>query len=217
MKNLLACWVVFAAFSVSAQQYSPPWNPDADDNGSIGATDVLATLSVYGNDWGVDTSLTCDFVPNDSEQWLIDVLSGVIVIDSIFMQVAFFSVQDVYVLGCPNPIPDTVAFEITETLATTYPEYGSSPSAQVYHNGDGYSATVNFYFYDGLYCWESSISYPAIYEAQNAGFFIPDAWSHCENLPLHTSFNIGSSGIQADQLGTSTEYFQLIPYWHYAE
>ena len=83
MKNLLACLAVFAAFGVSAQQFSPPWNPDADDNGSIGAADVLATLSVYGNEWGVNTSLTCDYVPSNSEQWFLDVLTGEVIIDSL--------------------------------------------------------------------------------------------------------------------------------------
>ena len=216
MKNLLACLAVFAAFSVSAQQYSPPWNPDADDNGSIGATDVLATLSVYGNDWGIDTSLTCDYVPNDSEQWFIDVLSGVIVVDSMVVQIAWIDVQSIYVLGCPNPVQDTAFFELTSTLTPTFLNVGSTAGFQDQQNGPQ-NASADFSFYNGYYCWSLAVDHPTMSEINYAGFYLQDYWDSCEQLPLSGLFSLSPAGIEAENWGANTEYFQVVPYWHYAE
>ena len=221
MKNLLACFVVFAALSVSAQQFSPPWNPDSDDNGSIGATDVLATLSVYGNEWGVNTSLTCDYVPTDSEQWLLDVLSGEVVIDSLFFQQIQLTSTEVYVIGCPEPVIDTLVIEQTSWL---FPYYIDLQYPELYFESN--SSLNTSYAYCGISF--SQGYYEIILSAQpenaeligNAGFNFDNWWQLNTQLPFGSGFILNESGIDGDMWNSPNDYvqfIQLIPYWHYAE
>ena len=76
MKYLLTCLALGIAFAAGAQFSS--WNPDYDEDGLIGASDLLALLSVFGIDddgdgiWGgadLCTDLTaCNFQANPSEE-----------------------------------------------------------------------------------------------------------------------------------------------------
>jgi len=220
MKNLLACLAVFAAFSVSAQQFSPPWNPDADDNGSIGATDVLATLSVYGNEWGVDTSLTCDYVPTDFEQWFIDVLTGSVIIDSLLFQQIQLTTTEVFVLGCPDPVTDTLVFEQTMSLLPNF----FIPGAEAYYesapSGGGGYAWAYFQFGGGNYELVVGAEPDNFTSFTSAGFEYDVSWNWNQSLPFGSSLTLGESGFEG-QLWSSpydyVQFIQLIPYWHYAE
>jgi len=221
MKNLLACLAVFAAFSVSAQQFSPPWNPDADDNGSIGAADVLATLSVYGNEWGVNTSLTCDYVPSDSEQWFLDVLTGEVIIDSLFFQQIQLTSTEVFVIGCPEPVIDTLVIEQTTWLfpyniGLEYPlvyfEDNTSPNEGFAFCGMGFSQGEYSFYLEAQPANSSSI--------ENAGFPFDSWWEHNTQLPFGSGFILNESGIDGDMWNSPNDYvqfIQLIPYWHYDE
>ena len=221
MKNLLACLAAFAAFSVSAQQFSPPWNPDADDNGSIGATDVLATLSVYGNEWGVNTSLTCDYVPTDSEQWFLDVLTGEVVIDSLFFQQVQLTSTEVYVIGCPEPVADTLVIEQTSWL---FPYVVDLEYPQLYFENSSSSnsgyAFFGISFSQGYYDIVMSAEPEDLESISNAGFDLDTWWQHNMQLPFGAGFILNESGIGGGLWSSPNDYvqfIQLIPYWHYAE
>ena len=110
MKNLLACLVVFAAFSAGAQS-TMPWNPDANDDSYIGATDMLSTLAVYGQQFGIDSSLTCDYDGTPIEEFWGNVWNGDIIIDSMLVQYHTIDSAEVYVAGCPDPIWESVSYE----------------------------------------------------------------------------------------------------------
>ena len=219
MKNLLACLVAFAAFSVSAQQFSPTWNPDADDNGSIGATDVLATLSVYGNNWGVNTNLTCDYLPSDSEQWFVDVLSGNVVIDSLVFQQIQLSIAEVYVLGCPEPVGDTVLIEQTTLL---YPETSNIDDVNpyVYFQSlyDDDYAECQFSWSAGVYSF-SLYALPNNYETLGDMGFPFESWFEFQSTLPFGDFDVSNSGIEGEiwNVSNQVQFIQLLPYWHYAE
>ena len=211
---------MFAAFSVSGQNFSPSWNPDADDNGSIGATDVLATLSVYGNEWGVNTSLTCDYVPTDSEQWFVDVLTGQVVIDSLFFQQIQLTSSEVYVIGCPEPVIDTIVIEQTSWLFPSYIDL-DYPEL-VFEDISVNEAFVNFYINYaagtyGMYLIAEPENVSSIY---SAGFPLINQWYYNAQLPFGADFILNESGIDGNLWNSPNDYvqfIQLIPYWHYAE
>ena len=60
--------------------------------------------------------MTCDYVPTDSEQWFLDVLTGEVVIDSLFFQQVQLTSTEDYVIGCPEPVADTLVIEQTSWL-----------------------------------------------------------------------------------------------------
>ena len=57
MRHLLACLAILAAFNVTAQA-STIWNPDANGDGLVGASDLLPFLEVFGNSFTA-TPLYC--------------------------------------------------------------------------------------------------------------------------------------------------------------
>ena len=59
-RTLLALAGVLCALSGMAQS-TMPWNPDANDDNYVGASDMLSTLAVYGQQIGIESSLTCDY------------------------------------------------------------------------------------------------------------------------------------------------------------
>ena len=110
MKDLLACLAVFVACTTWAQS-SAPWNPDANDDSYVGATDMLSTLAVYGQQVGIDSSLTCDYDGTPFEEFLGGVFDNAIILDSLMLQYHCFAVTEVYFPSCPETYPDTISYE----------------------------------------------------------------------------------------------------------
>ena len=110
MRHLLTSLALLATFAAAGQS-TMPWNPDANDDSYIGATDMLSTLAVYGQQIGIDSSLTCDYDGTPFEEFLGDVFEGNVIIDSVLMQYHCFATMDVYFPSCPETYPDTVSYE----------------------------------------------------------------------------------------------------------
>lgn len=83
-------------------QSTMPWNPDANDDSYIGATDMLSTLAVYGQQFGIDSSLTCDYDGTPIEEFFGNVWNGDIIIDSMLVQYHTIDSAQVYIAGCPD-------------------------------------------------------------------------------------------------------------------
>jgi hypothetical protein len=60
MRHLLTSLALLATFAAAGQN-TMPYNPDADDDSYIGATDLLGLLPLFGQQFGIDSSLTCDY------------------------------------------------------------------------------------------------------------------------------------------------------------
>ena len=78
MKYLVA--LLFAALSLNAVgQTNPNYNPDYDDDGVIGVSDILGILSTFGENWDsadVITPITNENIHEAVDLWLSDEASA---------------------------------------------------------------------------------------------------------------------------------------------
>lgn len=198
-------------------QSTMPWNPDANDDSYVGASDMLSTLAVYGQQVGIDSSLTCDYEGSSLEEWLGDLWSGIILLDSVFVQ---WHVEDsavVYVPGCPDPMMDYVSFERAGMLTSVY-EY---TNYAIRFGGGiiGGSAEVAF-FWDAV---NGTYQTRVVSSEVNAGLSEVLGSAYCYTLEeaLPISGEMSEEGIVFDLWGdgflSSATYVNILPYWHYAE
>lgn len=110
MRHLLTSLALLATFAAAGQS-TMPWNPDANDDSYVGATDMLSTLAVYGQQIGIDSSLTCDYDGTPIEEFWGNVWNGDVIIDSMLVQYHTEDSAQVYLAGCPDPIWETVSYE----------------------------------------------------------------------------------------------------------
>lgn len=224
MKNLLACLAVFAVFNVAAQ--SMPYNPDFDDNSYIGAADILGILNFYGQQFGIDSSLTCEYDGTPIEEFWANVWNGDIIMDSVLVQYHVIDSAQVFIAGCPDPIWDVVSYE----RAWTTNQFGNNPT-QIWWSTQGGPGVgtrtfkVTFSSQNGHFKFE--IQDDEIYNSALTdvlGQFYSFALSLGSTnwyLPFPTeAASFDESGMHFENwtgfLSNAT-YVNIIPYWHYAE
>jgi len=223
MKNLLTYIAMLAAFTAGAQS-SAPWNPDANDDSYVGATDMLSTLAVYGQQVGIDSSLTCDYDGTPFEEFMGGVFEGNVIIDSILMQYHCFATMDVYFPSCPETYTDTVSYERSLMLLPT----PGGPSEQRFYSGFlGYQRLLIFSFAEvsGAFGW---IMFDDEVEATGLDVFLGHRGAHATNsesgpdwyLPFLEEYDYSELGLSFDAWTgflNSATYCTILPYWHYAE
>jgi len=225
MKNLLACLAVIAAFSAGAQS-TMPYNPDADDDSYIGVADVLGLLPLYGQQFGIDSSLTCDYDGTPIEEFWANVYNGDIIIDSMLVQYHTVDSAEVFFAGCPDPVWETVSYERAWTVPYTswyFPtlswESFIADNLKFFRMWFSESnGRFHFQLRDGEIDSQqlsgvlgSSYSDARTVESGNSSWTIPfptDAASFDEN-GIHFEYWNGF-------LSNAT-YVNILPYWHYAE
>ena len=217
MKNILACLIVCAAINLGAQS-TLPWNPDFNNDGVVGASDILPFLAVYGQPVGVDTSLTCEFDGSELEDWMIAVLDGSIVVDSILFQCVQADSALQYVFGCPNPEWVVVTFERAEML---YPFNSNLPNFTLfrtvpYFDGWGNSVQLEIGYHLGQYHIGMNDYYP---DQFCCDYSFQGSWVGQSYLPFPESWVMSDEGVTGWPMNmmSSVEFFQILPYWHYAE
>lgn len=109
MRNLVVS-LLFVPNLCQAQA-TMPWNPDANDDSFVGASDMLSTLAVYGQQIGIDSSLTCDYDGTEFEMWSSGVWDGDIILDSVTVQYHAIDSALVYLAGCPDPVWEAISYE----------------------------------------------------------------------------------------------------------
>lgn len=223
MKNLLACLAVLLTFSAGAQS-TAPWNPDANDDSYVGATDMLSTLAVYGQQVGIDSSLTCNYDGTEFEEWLGHLWSGVVVLDSILVQ---YHVEDsalVFMPGCPDPSWDYVNLERSYLL--TGSAYYNATTIQFNTNYLGYTRFV-YFTWDAssgkyqLYIWDKEISESGLGEILgNQRAYVLEEGNQELTIPFLDVADFDEFGIHAAQWSgflSNASYVSILPYWHYTE
>ena len=223
MKNLLACLAVFAACTAWAQS-SAPWNPDANDDSYVGATDMLSTLAVYGQQVGIDSSLTCDYDGTPFEEFLGDVFDNAIILDSLMLQYHCFAVTEVYFPSCPETYPDTISYERAYTL---YPE-SSLPNERRFYSGlYGYPRRVIIGFAENsgafsLRMWDDEVELTGldVFLGHRGCSAINSLSGENWYLPFPEEYEYSETGVSYDSwsgfLSTAT-FCTILPHWHYAE
>ena len=221
-QTLLALTGVLCALSGMAQS-TMPWNPDANDDSYIGATDMLSTLAVYGQQFGIDSSLTCDYDGTPIEEFFGNVWNGDIIIDSMLVQYHTTDSAQVFIAGCPDPTWESVSYERVWTTNSVL----INPDRKRWTISDGYYRyfEIEYESTTGFFLFE-------IQDGEVWGAGLTEILGHQGARPLtlgsnewYIPFNVLSAtfdenGIQFGEWSgflSGATYVNILPYWHYAE
>ena len=223
MKNLLACFAAFAAFTAGAQ--SMPYNPDANDDGYIGSPDLLSFLPLFGSQVGIDSSLTCDYDGTPVEEFLGNVWNGDIIIDSMLVQYHTIDSAEVYIAGCPDPVWETVSYErawwvdnySVQPYGMTWTGSWNSFFRRVLIDFDASSGIFQIEIYDD----EVAITgLDEILGPKNARpLTSAGSYNWSIPFPLDDAF-LDEFGLHFNHWNgflSGATYVNILPYWHYAE
>ena len=207
-------------------QSTMPWNPDANDDSFVGASDMLSTLAVYGQQIGIDSSLTCDYDGTEFEMWTAGVWDGDIILDSVTVQYHTIDSALVYLAGCPDPVWEAISYERSWTTNS----FSKSGDYMYWtSNFTGYNRRFALYFSEGFGFFYFFIEDNEVEQLQLEvilGGSPSYALSSADNAPDWTipfdtnlvAFN--ESGIDFSNWSgflSGATYVDVLPYWHYAE
>jgi len=224
MRYLLTSLALLATFAAAGQS-TMPYNPDADDDSYIGATDLLGLLPLFGQQFGIDSSLTCDYDGTPIEEFWGNVWNGDIIIDSMLVQYHTIDSAEVFIAGCPEPVWETVSYERAWT--TTYSFTDTNGYLRWSTNLIGYSREfiLTYNASNGAFefmIWDYEVSTTGLDDILGILFayavtvdynnwFIP--------FPADAAF-MDENGIHFNQWSgflSGATYVNILPYWHYAE
>ncbi|MDC0854409.1 hypothetical protein OAP59_01265 [Flavobacteriales bacterium] len=223
MKHLMTLIALVVAVTAGAQGttiHEYPWNPDSNNDNLIGVDDLLDFLPVFGDEFG-NPPEPCDYDGTPLEELAIGIAQGAIVLDSIYIEYELEDIATYYVLGCPDPITDTLIFANSAML------YNLSyyDTEWIIWGWDDYGNTLEFEFEwdtsNGLYEWICrSGSIQALGFAEDnffSGLYITSTPS--SPLPFPEEWFLNEEGIhlELDRWATYANYLHILPYWHYAE
>jgi len=218
--TLIALVVAVTAGAQGTTIYEYPWNPDSNNDNLIGVDDLLDFLPVFGDEFG-NPPEPCDYDGTPLEELAIGIAQGAIVLDSIYIEYELEDIATYYVLGCPDPITDTLIFANSAML------YNLSyyDTEWIIWGWDDYGNTLDFEFEwdtsNGLYKWICrSGSIQALGFAEDnffSGQYISSTPS--SPLPFPEEWFLNEEGIhlELDRWATYANYIHILPYWHYAE
>lgn len=223
MKHLLALLSIITCYSViNAQNNSIeiyPWNPDANNDNVIGATDILASLGVYGNEFGTPPE-PCTYDGTPLEDLIAGITDESIILDSVFVEYEIQDISTYYTVGCPDPITDTVTFAHAVML--------NNFSRQDYNNqwwahGDGHEFVFSWNTATGTYRFRMTAGILSSLGFTDDGFFdYYIAYTPWVSIPFPDDWTLDSDGIHLDSGWTNdwisyANYIHILPYWHYAD
>jgi len=221
--TLMALVVAVTAGAQGTTIHEYPWNPDSNNDNLIGVDDLLDFLPVFGDEFG-NPPEPCDYDGTPLEELMAGITNGDIILDSIFIEYELEDISSYYIVGCPDPITDTLIFANQMLLNN----FLNLPSEWIMQGIDSYGFISQFHFtYDatlGLYEFvlnSSAISYLGF---ENDGFF-GSSWAYSENstIPFPEDWYLDDEGIHIDADWNESEwvhytnYIHILPYWHYAE
>jgi len=229
MRHLLTSLALLATFAAAGQN-TMPYNPDADDDSYIGATDLLGLLPLFGQQFGIDSSLTCDYDGTPIEEFWGNVWNGDIIIDSMLVQYHTIDSAEVYTAGCPEPAWETVSYERAWLTDNTWIQQGSLVWNK-YYLGYYRHFSLSFEAAAGSFQFQirddevvnSGLEEILGYHRAWACASLPDNLDNCYNwnVPFpEAAASLDETGIHFDQWNhflSGATYVNILPYWHYAE
>ena len=227
MKHLMTLMALVVAVTAGAQGttiHEYPWNPDSNNDNLIGINDLLDFLPVFGDEFG-NPPEPCDYDGTPLEEWWGQVISGDIIVDSIFFEFLLTDSAEVFYPGCPESVMDTLEFGwnemITDLQVGTDPFggtalgcYGDRFYWYFSFTGDNGMYRVVTYFpllgdlgflpdgFFGTYGWQLGVQHPLPF---------PEGW-YLDEEGIHIE-----SGWNEDNWPYYANYSHILPYWHYAE
>jgi hypothetical protein len=224
--TLLALVVAVTAGAQGTSIHEYPWNPDFNNDTYIGSDDLMGLLSTYGTQFGLPPE-PCDYEGTPLEELAAGLLTGTIVLDSVFVEFELEDIGTYYLIGCPDPVTDTVIFAYASMIqggsgtlnANRYSFYG--------YDNEGLPNYIQFEVnvQTNTYDFSAQIQKLASNGFIADGFF--GGWSHSSGwlsaqLPFPSSWFFDAMGIHVtgwaeDQWPYYANYLHILPYWHYAE
>jgi hypothetical protein len=222
MRHILTSLALLATFAAVGQS-TMPYNPDADDDSYIGVADILGLLPLYGQQFGIDSSLTCDYDGTPFEQILGGIWDGTIIVDSIRAQYHLEDSAQVFMPGCPEPVWESASFEATWV---GYPSFQSND--WYFYTSDSPYKYLRMQFYEGWGWYSFRFSDPEIYslglgailgnEAESWALGnVNQAWTLPFDSLDYTYSEFGVQFTDFDGFMSSQTYNSILFYWHYAE
>ena len=218
MKHLATLLTMAITLTGLAQQM--PYNPDANGDDFVGVDDVLGVLGVFDTAL-MQPNLTCDYEGTELESALADLVSGNLILDSIYVEYLIMDTNAIFVPGCPDPVPSETILErsymLTNPINNTMQEY---PLV---------GATGNYlgYYREVMIQWNSNngdfLLYQQEQEVGGLTSFAPyTQWQNfSQGFPLPEGWVLSEDGIEVDwQPGSwqeAADFLRIIPFWHEAE
>lgn len=213
------------------QEY--PWNPDSDNDDFIGVGDLTGFLSVFGQQFGTPPE-PCDYDGTPIEEWFSGLITGDIILDSMFIEFQLLDSSLVYYPGCPDPVMEVVELHFSDMMTNV--GWNNSPwSSSSYLGGqylavfESFSDLVIGFHYSGLggqYHLFSYYNALSVAGYSSDGLFGTGNWfsSGAITLPFGPENSFDENGLSFDPSIWSSNnwphyasYITLLPYWHYAE
>ena len=226
MKHLMTLLALVVAVTAGAQGttiHEYPWNPDWNNDNYIGSSDLTGFLSAFGSEFG-NPPEPCDYDGTPLEELVIGIAEGSIVLDSMFIEYELEDVSTYYILGCPDPVTDTLIFSNSVMLEGT-------EASSNYWDCTGFDSYNQFFrvrFYwntsNGIYSWYWENYAIVTLGFINDGFFGSAASSSdASSIPFPESWYLDEEGIHIESGWNENNwpyyanYLHILPYWHYAE
>ena len=231
MKHLLtaiACCLAVACFGQGTTIHEYPWNPDWNNDNFVGSSDLTGFLSAFGSEYGHPPE-PCDYDGTLLEDFFLNLISGEVVLDSMFIEFQIEDVSSYYVPGCPEMLMDTVIITevgMIDDIGTN--GCGGGSWGDVLWSVSGPTTTSGFvftiYYFATTNEFHIGLNTDAHYPFQDDGFFPVSACGSTtyETLPFPESWQLSEEGILLDSWTNTSwmnyaNYIHILPYWHYAE
>ena len=231
MKHLITLLALVVAVTAGAQGttiHEYPWNPDWNNDNFVGSSDLTGFLSAFGSEFG-NPPEPCDYDGTPLEDFYLNLISGDVVLDSMFIEFQIQDVSSYYVPGCPEMLTDTVI--ITEVgMLDNIGTIGCSGGSwgDILWSVSGPTTTANFtftiYYLALTNEFQIGMATFAHFPFQDDGFFpVPGCGTTTNQmLPFPVSWELSETGIYMDGWTNDSwmnyaNYLHILPYWHYAE
>ena len=223
MKHIFTLFLAAVSFGLIAQNnfiQDYPWNPDVNNDNFVGVSDLTGFLSVFGQQFGAPPE-PCNYDGTPLEDLLIGITEGSVILDSIFIEYELEDVSTYYLLGCPDPVTDTLIYASSHMLTGWW----INPY-QWQAQGGPPSLTFEFHYNLGNGSYEFETQNYALTDNgfQADGFFGSyTANSISTQMPLPETWFLDEDGIHLNGAWGPEDwpyyanYLHIIPYWHEAE
>jgi hypothetical protein len=229
MRLLVLCFALLSSGLMVAQNNSIevyPWNPDANNDNAIGTSDLLEFLPVFGTYFGTPPE-PCDYEGTPLEELFAGLLTGAIVLDSVFVEFELEDSAEFYLIGCPEPVTDTVIFAYSSMIHGIGSLNNSNRYTFTGPDNEGFTTFTSFEVdvQTNTYRFSSQIdkleSTGFIEDGFFGGFSHSSQWVNTQ-LPFPNSWYFDAMGIHVTgwedhQWPFYANYLHILPYWHYAE
>lgn len=217
MKNLLsaiACCLALACYGQGTTIHEYPWNPDWNNDNFVGSSDLTGFLSAFGSEFG-NSPEPCDYDGTEIEEFFAGLLTGDIIMDSLFVEYQLEDVSTYFLPGCPEAVTDTVILSDSFMLRyyQLHPYYW-----RIYDSGVWREFKLSPDYESGNYTFR--FKNESIAEFIADGFF-QDSYSYTASaIPWPDTWILDEDGLHftwSNGWCSYANYMHILPYWHYAE